>query len=52
MEAKLNLVINEEDKQLLKELIRQFDRFNENLDDLKTMAAPWLGFKIKKETND
>ena len=49
MEAKLNLVINEEDKQLLKELIRQFDRFNENLEDWKKMAAPWLGFRVKKD---
>lgn len=38
----------EETKQILEELITQLKILNEHIDDLKTMAAPWLGFKIKK----
>lgn len=48
----MEMQLKEEDRELLKALIKEFDRFNENLEDWKTMAAPWLGFKIKKETDD
>ena len=39
----------EETQKLIKELINQIKILNEHLEDIKTMAAPWLGFIIKKK---
>ena len=42
-------IINEETQKLLKELINQIKILNEHINDVKIMAAPWLGFKISKK---
>ena len=42
------MIEEEETQELLKELINQIKILNEHLDDWKEMAAPWLGFKVKK----
>lgn len=39
--------LDKENQKLLEKLIKQIDRFNENLEDLKEMIAPLLGFKVK-----
>ena len=45
----MQVSLDEKSSQLLEKLIEQFARFNGNLEDIKIMAAPWLGFIVKKE---
>jgi len=35
-------------QKLLEKLIKQISIFNENIEDIKEMVAPLLGFKVKK----
>jgi hypothetical protein len=41
--------LDKKSQELLDKLINQLDRFNDNLEDFKTMIAPILGFKVKKK---
>ena len=43
----MKVELKKESQELLGKFIKQFDRFNENLEDVKEMIAPLLGFKIK-----
>lgn len=45
----MKVELDEESKSLLERLIDEFSRFNENLEDIKEMIAPLLGFIIKKK---
>jgi len=45
----MKIELDEKSQKLLEKFINQFSRLNENLEDMKEMIAPLLGFIVKKE---
>lgn len=43
--------LDKENQKLLEKLIKQITIFNENIEDIKEMVAPLLGFKVRKKEN-
>lgn len=45
----MQVELSNDTMELLEKLVGEFNRFNGNLEDIKEMIAPLLGFIIKKE---